>query len=146
MIQKIKTTILVAVTTLMMFGGPSLALPGVALADNCADIQHNINNGVNSTFGNGGNCEVSGSQPTNSLASIAKTAVNLLSLIVGVIAVIMIIYGGLRYITSGGDSGSVGNAKNTLIYAIIGLIIVALAQLIVHFVLNAAFNAQVNST
>jgi hypothetical protein len=44
----------------------------------------------------------------------------------------------LRYITSGGDSTKVSGAKNTLIYAIIGLIIVALAQLIVHFVLGQA--------
>jgi hypothetical protein len=50
----------------------------------------------------------------------------------------MIIYGGFRYITSGGDSGRVGSAKNTLIYAIVGLIIVALAQLIVNFVITQA--------
>jgi hypothetical protein len=56
------------------------------------------------------------------------------------VAVIMIIYGGFRYITSGGDSNRVGSAKNTLIYAIIGLIIVALAQLIVHFVLSTTGN------
>jgi hypothetical protein len=57
----------------------------------------------------------------------------------------MIIYGGFRYITSGGDSGRVGNAKNTLIYAIIGLVIVALAQLIVHFVLNQATTVTTQS-
>jgi len=59
-----------------------------------------------------------------------------------VAAVIMIIVGGFRYITSGGDSTRVGGAKNTLIYAIVGLIIVALAQAIVHFVLNNATTAN----
>ena len=53
----------------------------------------------------------------------------------------MIIYGGFRYITSGGSSEGVGAAKSTLIYAIIGLIIVALAQLIVQFVLTQSATA-----
>jgi hypothetical protein len=58
----------------------------------------------------------------------------------------MIVYGGLRYVTSGGSSEGVGNAKNIIIYAIIGLIIVALAQAIVHFVLNAALNNNAQLT
>jgi hypothetical protein len=49
--------------------------------------------------------------------------------------VIMIIYAGFRYVTSGGRDESVKGAKNTILYAIIGLVIVALAQIIVHFVL-----------
>jgi uncharacterized membrane protein YuzA (DUF378 family) len=62
--------------------------------------------------------------------------VNIFSLIVGIVAVIMIIVGGLKYITSGGDSNNVSSAKSTIIYAIIGLVVVALAQFIVQFVLN----------
>ena len=46
-----------------------------------------------------------------------------------------VIIGGLKYITSGGDSGNVTGAKNTILYAVIGLIIVVLAQVIVRFVL-----------
>jgi uncharacterized membrane protein len=78
----------------------------------------------------------------SSIGKLASNIVTIFSIIVGAVSVIMIIYGGFRYITSGGDSGRVGNAKNTLIYAIIGLVIVALAQLIVHFVLNQATNVQ----
>jgi hypothetical protein len=48
----------------------------------------------------------------------------------------MILIGGFRYITSGGDSGNVSGAKNTILYAIVGLVIVALAQFIVRFVLS----------
>jgi hypothetical protein len=55
---------------------------------------------------------------------------------VGIIAVLMIIIGGFKYITSGGESSNISGAKNTIIYAIIGLVIVALAQIIVHFVVN----------
>jgi hypothetical protein len=56
-------------------------------------------------------------------------------MVVGVIAVIMIIIGGLKYVTSGGDSSAVGSAKNTIIYALVGLVVVALAQALVKFVL-----------
>lgn len=56
---------------------------------------------------------------------------------VGIVSVIMLIYGGFRYIMSGGDSKKVTDAKNTILYAIIGLIIAVLAYAIVHFVLGA---------
>ena len=62
--------------------------------------------------------------------------INIISIVVGVVAVIMIIIGGFKYITSGGDSGNVTGAKNTILYAVIGLVIVALAQIIVRFVLD----------
>ena len=68
--------------------------------------------------------------------SLLKTIINVFSIIVGFIAVVMIIYGGVKYITSGGDSNNISGAKNTIVYAIIGLVIVALAQVIVHFVLS----------
>lgn len=67
---------------------------------------------------------------------ILADAINVFSIVVGVIAVLMIIFGGFRYITSGGNQENVKTAKNAIIYAIIGLIIVALAQIIVKFVLN----------
>lgn len=56
--------------------------------------------------------------------------------VVGVISVIMLVWGGLRYILSGGDSKKITDAKNTILYAIIGLIIAVLAYAIVNFVLN----------
>ena len=62
---------------------------------------------------------------------------NTVLLIVGLISVIMLVYGGLRYILSGGDSKKVTDAKNTVLYAIIGLIISLLAYAIVNFVLNS---------
>lgn len=57
--------------------------------------------------------------------------------VIGAISVIMLIWGGLRYILSGGDSKKVTDAKNTVLYAIIGLIISVLAYAIIHFVLTA---------
>ena len=84
----------------------------------------------------GGNCDSSG--VTNAL----NAAVQILSLVVGIAAVIMIMVGGFKYITSGGESGKVANAKSTLIYALIGLAVAALAQLLVHFVLFQTTNAS----
>ncbi|HSX34598.1 MAG TPA: hypothetical protein VLF62_03055 [Candidatus Saccharimonadales bacterium] len=73
-----------------------------------------------------------------SLNKIVSTGVNIFSTVIGIVAVIMIMVGGFKYITAGGDSGQISSAKTTIIYAIVGLIIVALAQSIVRFVLNAA--------
>jgi hypothetical protein len=75
------------------------------------------------------------------LNTLIRRVINLLSVIVGIVAVIMIIIGGLRYITSGGSDTGVTSAKNTILYAIIGLIIVALAQLLVRFVLRQVTSA-----
>jgi hypothetical protein len=75
------------------------------------------------------------------LTGTIKDIVNILSVVVGIVAVIMIIVGGFRYITSGGSSEKVTAAKNTLLYAIIGLVIVALAQVIVRFVLTKTTGA-----
>ncbi len=78
----------------------------------------------------------SDASPSKSLDTTITNAINLLSLAVGVVAVIMVIIGGLRYTTSGGNQEKVKGAKNTIIYAAIGLIVVALAQIIVRFVIN----------
>ncbi len=62
---------------------------------------------------------------------------NLALYAVGAISVIMLIWGGLRYILSHGDSKKITDAKNTILYAIIGLVIAVLAFAIINFVLNA---------
>ncbi len=70
-------------------------------------------------------------------SSTITNFINILLFIVGGLAVIMIILGGLRYVISGGDSKKVEGAKNTILYAIVGLIIAMLAYAIVNFVLGA---------
>lgn len=80
----------------------------------------------------GANCE----KQAKKADSILQRVVNLLTIIVGVVAVVMIIVNGFRFITSGGDSNAVASARNGLIYAIVGLVVVALAQVIVRFIIN----------
>ncbi len=71
-----------------------------------------------------------------SLTSQVANITNTLLLIVGAIAVIMIIIGGLRYVLSGGDESGITSAKNTILYAVIGLVVSVLAYAIVNFVLG----------
>lgn len=73
----------------------------------------------------------------SSIGVLIKAVINILSVVVGIAAVIMIIISGFKYITSGGDSSGISSAKTTLVYALVGLAIVASAQLIVRFVFNA---------
>jgi hypothetical protein len=72
------------------------------------------------------------------LNKVIEAVLNILSVVIGIAAVIMIMLAGLRYITSGGDPSGVKGAKDSLIYAIVGLFVVALAQVIVRFVLSKA--------
>jgi len=71
-----------------------------------------------------------------SLNSIVTVVVNVLSVIIGVVSVIMIMVGGFRFVTSAGDAAAVKSARGTITYAIVGLVVVALAQFIVQFVLH----------
>ena len=68
---------------------------------------------------------------------IFRQITNVILYIVGIIAVIMLIIGGIKYVVSGGDSKKVTDAKNTVLYAIIGLIISFLAFAIVNFVISS---------
>lgn len=64
-------------------------------------------------------------------------ALNAVFGLIGIIAVIMIIIGGVRYATSQGDPGKVKSGKSAIMYGIIGLIIALLAFAIVNFVMSA---------
>lgn len=136
MFKTLRNTILTLVSAVTLMAVP-VAVPAVAGAQ--STTQKCLNQGSNLDVSNigsscGGTSTTSGS--TSKINDLVKLIVNIFSLIVGIVAVVMIIVGGLRYITSGGDSNNVSSAKNTIIYAIIGLVIVALAQFIVQFVLN----------
>lgn len=66
---------------------------------------------------------------------IITLVINILLFIIGIIAVIMLIIGGIMYAISGGDSSKVTNAKNTILYAVIGLIIAIFAYAIINWVI-----------
>ena len=68
---------------------------------------------------------------------VFKQVTNTILYIVGIVAVIMLIIGGVRYVISGGDSKKVTDAKNTVLYAIIGLVICFFSYAIVNFVITS---------
>jgi hypothetical protein len=137
MISKIRNIIVGALSLAVLAAVPAV-VSSPAYAEN-TDIQNKICDGASTLqIGGNGTCQSNTGDATGKVNSMITTVVNIFSAIVGIIAVIMIVYGGLRYITSGGESGKVTAAKNTIIYAIIGLIVVALAQFIVKFVLDKA--------
>lgn len=127
-IMKQKLINAVVALSLVLLGGLTL-VPAVANADYKSDACQ----GVNTLSGRGGSTCDSGAD--KAINKIIKTVIQVFSVIVGFVAVVMIIVGGIKYITSGGDSGAVSGAKNTIIYALIGLVVVAIAQILVHFVL-----------
>lgn len=70
----------------------------------------------------------------NGVNAVIPRFINILLFAVGVLAIFMIIYGGIRYVLSGGDSGRVKDAKNTILYAIVGLVVAILGYAIVNWI------------
>lgn len=70
-----------------------------------------------------------------------NTITNVLLFVVGAISVIMLIIGGIRYVVSGGDSAAVQSAKNTILYAVVGIVICLLAYAAVSFVIGSFTNS-----
>jgi TRAP-type C4-dicarboxylate transport system permease small subunit len=107
----------------------------VAATPAYAQTANELRCGVNAAAGQNG-CGNNGTDAVRKVNQTIGTVVNIISSLAGVVAVIMIIVGGFRYITSSGDSAKTASARNTITYAAIGLAIVALAQVIVRYVLH----------
>ena len=73
---------------------------------------------------------------TNAISGVLNAVIGIL----GLVCVIVMIIGGVKYMTSTGDPGKVKAAKDTILYGLIGLIVCALAFAIVNFVINALGN------
>lgn len=125
----LKTLALLGVLTTLVYAvslGTQFA-PAAALSDSTQAACEAI--------GTGADCDNDLAKGSD-VNDIIKVVISVFSTVVGVVAVIMIILAGFKYITSSGDSSKITSAKNTLIYALIGLVIVALAQTIVKFTLS----------
>lgn len=132
MLRNIRNAMVTLLSMATLFAAP-LAVPAIASA--APSIGDCVAQGTSLTA-TSGTCQDNTSGGTESVNKLITNVINIFSVVVGIIAVIMIIFGGFRYITSGGDSNNISSAKNTIIYAIIGLVIVVFAQFIVQFVLN----------
>ena len=101
------------------------------LTSHASAFEGTIQSGADAARGNGQTANLFGS------TGIFSTITNVLLFILGAISVIMIIIGGLRYVISGGNSTNVTAAKNTILYAIVGVIIALLSYAIINFVLGS---------
>ena len=108
--------------------------PPKSIADNvCLGVLFTEPAVVNQNNVTVSSCEQSGD---SDFGFLIRRIINIFTIVVGAVSVIMIIIGGFRYIISGGDSSGVSGAKNTILYAIVGLVVVLFAQIIIRFVLT----------
>jgi hypothetical protein len=115
--------------TLALIAGNAIYY-GTALADNSS-----VNACKGANIGSGQACPQDlPANGVNALTLKIGVIVNLLLYIAGAIAVLVIIYGGIRYITSTGDATRIKQAKDTVLYAVVGLIVAILAYAIVNTV------------
>ena len=89
-----------------------------------------IQTGANSAHGDGQPIALFGD------SGIFSQISNTLLFVVGALSVVMLIVGGIRYVISGGNTASVTAAKNTVLYAIVGLVVSLLAYASINFVLT----------
>jgi hypothetical protein len=110
----------------------ALVVPMAVPAGAVCDINNpTIQNGADCSQGTGTSGTLFGPD------SIFTKVVNILLFIIGAVAVIMLIFGGIRYTLSAGREKEVEAAKNTILYAIIGIVVAFLAYAVVNWVLTS---------
>ena len=111
---------------LVLAGG--VMAPSLAYADDCGSAEQCVRNGVN---------QVSSTGASMTVGDIIKIVVGILLFVLGAVCVVMIVIGGIKYATSQGDQTAVQNAKNTILYSIVGIVVALLAYAAVNFVLTS---------
>ena len=125
--MKIKQIIRTAIATFVMVS--ALAVPVTVTGGELAHaaVPTSVKNGVNNAKPEGA---------SNDIVPFIKDVTNILLFLIGAVSVIVIIVGGLRYVTSAGDQNQITSAKNTIMYAVVGIVVAAAAYAIVNFVLT----------
>lgn len=120
---------IITAALILILGAATMTFVGTTLAEaaSCGSASECINQGMTA----------SGTSSTpKSLGSILTTVTNILLFLMGAVSVIMIIIGGFRYVTSQGDQTQMQSAKNTILYAVIGVVVAIAAYAIVSFVVT----------
>jgi len=126
-----KHRLLMAAIVLLAVLVPLQIQPTPAYAD-CPDAHTSKGQVLQGIGATGSDCDSAG------VTGIFSKVVDVLTIVVGALAIIMIILSGYKYITSAGDAGKVASAKSTLIYALVGIAVVVLAHVIVTFTASSA--------
>lgn len=121
-----KSIISIAIMTCAVFGASVLSTASLS-----GSVSAQVSEGINTAT----TSEMKG-KSIDGDNGLIKTVVNVLLWAVGILSVIMIIFSGLRYITSAGDASKTKSAQSTLIYSVVGLIVAIMAYAIVNMVTN----------
>lgn len=134
--QHIQTFLKLGLISISLLALVSLVVePSVSAA--CTTSNLSISSGADCARGNEQPADLFGGEN-----SIFSRVTNILLFLVGAISVIMLIIGGIRYVISGGDQAQVTGAKNTILYAIVGIVVAFLAYAAVNFVTQALAGAN----
>lgn len=124
MILKKIVTSFVMIMSLLGLGAVSLS-PSVTAA-----TRDTVKSGVTGVGG------TDSGNSADDFKTVIKNVINILLFLIGMIAVIFIVIAGFRFVTSNGDANTVSQAKNTIIYAVLGIVIAVMAYAIVNFILD----------
>jgi hypothetical protein len=122
-----KLALMPVLSLTLLAGGLVIVQPATIEAG--APNQTQVQSGISATGSSGDGAEAT-------VNNVVRNSINVFSYVVGVISVIMIMIGGTKYITSGGDASKAASAKNTILYAVAGIVVVLFAQVIVRFVVD----------
>lgn len=135
-----KLSIVIASLALLVGIGAPLAVATPVSASNASALCE----------GSGGTWKADGDAPNGGICSSAdgrsvpgtlQQVTDVLIFIIGAVAVIMVIVGGIRYTTSSGDQSALQGAKNTIMYSLIGVVVAIMAYALVRFIF-ATFNIK----
>lgn len=133
--MKIKQLLLASLVALGgMVGVLAMPAPDVLAVTCPAGSKHTTANTLA-----GCNLENTGENAGSNVMTRVNTAINVVLGVIGVVAVVMIIIGGIQFVTSQGDAAKTTKARNTMLYSIVGLVVALLAFAIVNFVLTNVF-------
>ncbi len=124
---------------LSLLAVPVLMAGFVAVPAFAATTDLSLSNGANSAQGTDQSPCLFGTEGVacDGKTPVFKTITNVLLFVIGAVSVIMLVIGGIRYTVSAGDSSAVTGAKNTILYAIVGIVVALLAYAVVNFVIGA---------
>lgn len=137
--NKIKLALLSFILSISAIGGLGMATVNALPPAQLASVSTNTACDGLAQIDKSQSCGGGGGQAA--VNNIVYVVVSTLSKLIGIVAIIMIILAGFKYIKSGGDSNNISSAKSTLIYALVGLAIAAMAQALVYFVFSASSKA-----
>ena len=130
--KKIFIFIALLLPALFVIGGAMAHADPVGAFDNICTVDGS----ANSTVCRENATQTQNSNPILGNGGILTKAINLITFLTGVASIIIIILGGIKYVVSTGDPGKVGSAKDTILYAVIGLLVSVSARGIILFVVN----------